>query len=96
MALRICSYNIHKGFSQFNRRMVVHELRDRLRSLDADLVFLQEVQGLHLGHPGRHPDWPALPQHEFLAEGKVVNQIKVPEHEAELARIALDRMLAVS
>jgi quinolinate synthase len=41
------------------------------------------------------------PQHlawtlENLAEGKVVNQIKVPEHEAELARIALDRMLAVS
>ena len=68
MALRICSYNIHKGFSQFNRRMVVHELRERLRSLDADLVFLQEVQGLHLRHPGRHPDWPALPQHEFLAE----------------------------
>ena len=68
MALRICSYNIHKGFSQFNRRMVVHELRDRLRSLDADLVFLQEVQGLHLRHPARHPDWPALPQHEFLAE----------------------------
>jgi len=26
----------------------------------------------------------------------VVNQIKVPPHEAELARIALDRMLAVS
>jgi quinolinate synthase len=25
-----------------------------------------------------------------------VNQIKVPAHEAELARIALDRMLAVS
>lgn len=41
------------------------------------------------------------PQHlawtlENLAEGKVVNQIKVPDHEAELARIALDRMLAVS
>jgi endonuclease/exonuclease/phosphatase family metal-dependent hydrolase len=68
MTLRICSYNIHKGFSQFNRRMVVHELRDRLRTLDSDLVFLQEVQGLHLAHPERHPNWPALPQHEFLAE----------------------------
>ena len=67
-SLRICSYNIHKGFSQFNRRMVVHELRERLRSLDVDLVFLQEVQGLHLQHPSRHADWPAQPQHEFLAE----------------------------
>ena len=41
------------------------------------------------------------PQHlawtlENLADGKVVNPIKVPPHEAELARIALDRMLAVS
>jgi len=69
MKLRICTYNIHKGFSQFNRRMMVHELRDRLRSLEADIVFLQEVQGLHLGHAKRHPEWPAHPQHEFLAEG---------------------------
>ncbi|MDT3670904.1 MAG: endonuclease/exonuclease/phosphatase family protein [Aromatoleum sp.] len=66
--LRVCTYNIHKGFSQFNRRMVVHELRERLRSLDVDLVFLQEVQGLHLGHATRHADWPGAPQHEFLAE----------------------------
>jgi quinolinate synthase len=41
------------------------------------------------------------PQHlawslENLVEGKVVNQIKVPAYEAELARIALDRMLAIS
>jgi quinolinate synthase len=28
--------------------------------------------------------------------GKVVNRIKVPQHEAAAARIALDRMLAVS
>ena len=67
-ALSIATWNIHKGFSQFNRRMMVHELRDRLRELSADIVFLQEVQGLHLGHAARHSDWPALPQHEFLAE----------------------------
>ena len=66
-SLRICTYNIHKGFSQFNRRLMVHELRERLRSLDADLVFLQEVQGLNLLHPARHADWPSQPQHEFLA-----------------------------
>jgi len=41
------------------------------------------------------------PQHlawtlENLAEGQVVNRIVVPAHEAELARLALDRMLAVS
>jgi quinolinate synthase len=41
------------------------------------------------------------PQHlawtlENLAEGKVVNQIKVPSHEAKLAKIALERMLDAS
>ena len=41
------------------------------------------------------------PQHlawvlENLAEGQVVNQIEVPEHEAVLARLALERMLAIS
>jgi quinolinate synthase len=41
------------------------------------------------------------PQHlawtlENLAEGRVVNRISVPEHEARSARLALERMLAVS
>jgi quinolinate synthase len=41
------------------------------------------------------------PQHlawtlENLADGKVVNRISVPEHEAALAKVALERMLAVS
>ena len=67
-ALHVTTLNIHKGFSQFNRRMMVHELRDRLRSLNPDIVFLQEVQGLHLGHAENHGDWPTEPQHEFLAE----------------------------
>jgi endonuclease/exonuclease/phosphatase family metal-dependent hydrolase len=66
--LSIATWNIHKGFSQFNRRMVVHELRERLRALDADLVFLQEVQGRHALHAANHDNWPQAPQHEFLAE----------------------------
>ncbi len=66
--LKICTWNIHKGFSQFNRRMVIHELRERLHALDPDLVFLQEVQGQHHGHAERHADWPSAPQYEFLAD----------------------------
>lgn len=66
--LSVATWNIHKGFSQFNRRLVVHELRERLRALDADIVFLQEVQGRHERHAQRHRDWPAAPQHKFLAE----------------------------
>jgi endonuclease/exonuclease/phosphatase family metal-dependent hydrolase len=68
MKLKVCTYNIHKGFSQFNRRMVIHDLRERLRTLDVDLVFLQEVQGMHIRHEITHSDWPLNPQHEFLAE----------------------------
>jgi endonuclease/exonuclease/phosphatase family metal-dependent hydrolase len=66
--LTVATYNIHKGFSQFNRRVVLHDLRERLRELDVDIVFLQEVQGEHLRHPQRHSDYPAVPQHEFLAD----------------------------
>ena len=65
--LHVATYNIHKGFSQFNRSMMVHELRDRLRLLAPDIVFLQEVQGLHLGHSERYSAWPEEAQHEFLA-----------------------------
>ena len=66
--LHVATYNIHKGFSQFNRRMVVHDLRDRLRTLSPDLLFLQEVQGEHHHHAARHADWPTTAQHEFIAE----------------------------
>jgi len=66
--LTIATYNIHKGFSHFNRRVVVHELRDRLRALNADIVFLQEAQGEHTRHVERFHNYPSGAQHEFLAE----------------------------
>ncbi len=65
--LRVATLNIHKGLSQFNRRTVIHELREGLKTLDPDLVFLQEVQGLHERNALRFAAWPAMPQHEFLA-----------------------------
>ena len=67
-SLRIVTYNIHKGFSQFNRRMVLHDLREQLRGTRADLVFLQEVVGAHDLHPERHADYPGQSQYEFLAD----------------------------
>jgi len=67
--LRVATLNIHKGLSHFNRRMVIHELREGLRGLDADLVFLQEVQGLNQRHQLRFAAAPAEGQHEFLAGG---------------------------
>ncbi len=65
--LTVVTYNIHKGLSQFNRRLVLHEIRDRLQSVDADVAFLQEVQGRHERHARRHAAWPEVSQHEFLA-----------------------------
>jgi endonuclease/exonuclease/phosphatase family metal-dependent hydrolase len=65
--LRVVTLNIHKGLSLFNRRMVIHELREGLKKIDADLVFLQEVQGLHERNALRFGAWPQTAQHEFLA-----------------------------
>lgn len=70
-ALKVASYNIHKGVAYtpfFNRRLTIHDLRERLRALDADIVFLQEVHGNHDHHARRYSNWPAAPQYEFLAD----------------------------
>jgi endonuclease/exonuclease/phosphatase family metal-dependent hydrolase len=66
-SLRVVTLNIHKGLSTFNRRMVIHELREGIRMLEPDLVFLQEVQGQNERHAKRFAGWPGAPQHEFLA-----------------------------
>lgn len=68
MNLHVATCNIHKGFSQFNRKLAIHDLRQQLRALAPDIVFLQEVQGLHQRHAQRHDNWPSTPQHEFIAE----------------------------
>lgn len=66
--LTVATYNIHKGFSPLNQRVVLHDLRSQLHHLSADIVFLQEVQGEHAHHSQRHEHYPAAPQHEFLAD----------------------------
>jgi endonuclease/exonuclease/phosphatase family metal-dependent hydrolase len=65
--LRILSYNIHKGFS-FNRRFVLNAIRNAIKTSGADLVFLQEVQGQHLGKAKKVKDWPVASQLEFIAD----------------------------
>ena len=70
-SLRVATYNIHKGFSVtplLNRRLTIHELRDKLHTLDAEIVFLQEVHGQHDRHARLYHNWPAAPQYEFLAD----------------------------
>ncbi|MBI2383490.1 MAG: endonuclease/exonuclease/phosphatase family protein [Gammaproteobacteria bacterium] len=68
LSFTVLTLNTHKGFTYFNRRFVLHELREAVRAVSADVVFLQEVLGGHAHpHPG-HPDWPVAPQYEFLAD----------------------------
>jgi endonuclease/exonuclease/phosphatase family metal-dependent hydrolase len=68
VSLKVLTLNTHKGFTTFNRNFVLHELRQAIRDVSADLVFLQEVLGSHTGHASRHSNWPATPQYEFLAD----------------------------
>lgn len=67
--LHILTVNTHKGFNYFNRKFVLPELREAVREVKADLVFLQEVLGEHEHWAVRHDKhWPASPQYEFLAD----------------------------
>jgi len=61
--LRILTVNTHKGLAAWNRRHVLGELRDAVRSTGADLVFLQEVIGER-----RDCERGDGPHYEFLAD----------------------------
>lgn len=64
----VLTVNIHKGFTALNRRFILPELREAVRGVGADMVFLQEIHGTHERHPQRFSDWPNMPQYEFLAD----------------------------
>jgi endonuclease/exonuclease/phosphatase family metal-dependent hydrolase len=66
--IKVLTVNTHKGFTHFNRRFILPELREAVRSVSADIVFLQEVHGAQHRHSRRFHNWPAAPQYEFLAE----------------------------
>lgn len=44
MKLRVVTYNIHKGVTGFSGKPRIHSVRTGLQSMNADIVFLQEVQ----------------------------------------------------
>ena len=67
-SLRVLTLNTHKGFSALNRNFILPELRDAMRGLSPDIVFLQEVLGEHKLHSRRFKNWPATSQYEFLAD----------------------------
>lgn len=71
--LRVATYNIHKGVRGMgpNKRLEIHNLGLGIESLDADLVFLQEVRLFHHRDAKRFDrtwfSWPQQGQAEFLA-----------------------------
>ena len=60
--LRVCSYNIHKGVCAANRTPILQQLRHAIRTVNTDLVFLQEVVGERTGSTLDYP------QFEYLAD----------------------------
>ena len=66
--LHIVTFNIHKGFTHFNARFSLHQQRDLLRKLDADVIFLQEVQELHKKHHKQMTVSATAGQLEYLAD----------------------------
>lgn len=74
MKIRVATYNIHKGVSSIGSKPRVLALKKAIAQFEADVVFLQEVQGQHdkfstkFGEESTgHRHWPKSAQHEFFA-----------------------------
>ena len=67
-SLKVLTVNIHKGFTFFNRKFILPELREAVRKIGADVVFLQEVTGSHTKHGNKFDNYPDTPHYEFLAD----------------------------
>jgi endonuclease/exonuclease/phosphatase family metal-dependent hydrolase len=68
ITLKVLTYNIHKGFNFGNTRFVLHQIRDLLHEVNADIIFLQEIHGAHKKHEFKILEWPKESQFEFLAD----------------------------
>lgn len=68
VVLTVLTVNVRKGFDALGQRHVLRELREAIREVGADLVFLQQVPGDHRGHAGRLERRPPSPQHELPAD----------------------------
>ena len=51
-----------------NVRFILHEIRESLRHIDADVVFLQEIYGEKKISKNRFDHWPTNSQFEYLAD----------------------------
>jgi endonuclease/exonuclease/phosphatase family metal-dependent hydrolase len=65
---RVLTLNTHKGFAFLNRRLVLRDLRAAVRSVGADVVFLQEVQGENNDPYAGADAYAQGPHYEYLAD----------------------------
>jgi len=66
MKIRVATYNIHKGVTGIRGRPRIHDVRLALHTIDADILFLQEVQDRN-ERLARHRAYPKSTQLDFLA-----------------------------
>ena len=66
--LSIATFNTHKGFTHFNARFALQNQREILRKIHADIIFLQEVQDVHIKHIKRFNAWSKSGQLEYLVD----------------------------
>ena len=65
--MRVLTFNIHKGFNWSNKKLTIQYLKDQLRDMHPELVFLQEVVGENLELAKTQKDW-VENQFEYLAD----------------------------
>lgn len=70
MQIKILTFNIHKGLNVTQSKLTLYDIRELLHEVDADIIFLQEVQGEHVKNQNKFETWPDISQTEFLAGDK--------------------------
>lgn len=77
MKIRVATYNIHKGVTSLRSMPRVVALKKAIAEFDANIVFLQEVQGRHDRYQARFGDqdrgaraWPETAQYDYFADDR--------------------------
>jgi endonuclease/exonuclease/phosphatase family metal-dependent hydrolase len=73
MKLRVATYNIHKGVMGLRKNLRIHDVRVALKAIDADIVFLQEVQDRN-ERLARRTGYPEGTQLDYLCTGSYLHR----------------------
>lgn len=73
MKLRVATYNIHKGVMGLRQKVRIHDVRLALSAIDADIVFLQEVQDRN-ERLAKRKGYPVGTQLDYLCTGSYLHR----------------------